>query len=119
MGWEDDLLDAVDRTAKKTWRSGPAAPWVGYLLRLDPNLRQALSEIAEDRGVSMQTYMRRLCAMAVANERNEPLRKWLKLLPPPAPWGPDQSSAMKGRPPETGQGMEGMCTHPGCREVHR
>lgn len=119
MGWEDDLLDAVGQTAKNTSRSGPASPWVGYLLRLDPDLRDALFAVAEARGVSVQTYLRRLIAMSMAKELGGPLGKWLALLPSSAPWGVDQTVAFQLRPPETGKGLEGMCTHPGCHEVHR
>lgn len=120
MGWEDDLLEAVGRTANKTSRSGPSSPWVGYLLRLHPQLRRALSEVAERRGVSLQTYLRRLIAMEMAKESGEPLAKWLALLPSATKWGTDpEPSFIRDRPPETGRGLEGMCTHPGCDEVHR
>jgi len=119
MGWEDDLLEAVGRTVDKTSRSGPSSPWVGYLLRLHPDLRDALFDVAEARGVTVQAHLRRLIAMSLARETGEPLARWLALLPSASRWGEDQTAAFKPRPPETGKGMEGMCTHPGCDEVHR
>lgn len=118
MGWEDDLIEAVGQTARDTYRSGPRSPWVGYLLRLHPDLRSALFAVAERRGVSVQTYLRRLIAMALTKETSQPLHFWLALLPSATRFGAD-ITALQQRPRETGRGMEGMCTHPGCDEVHR
>jgi hypothetical protein len=118
MGWEDEVLDGVARTASKTRRSGPASDWTGYLLRLHPDLLAALNEIAQNRGVSVQTYLRRLIAMSIAKEKGQRLLKWLALVPPASPYGTDQTASFRARPPERGQGMHGMCTHPGCDQVH-
>ena len=118
MGWEDDVLAGVAETAGKTRRSGPASDWTGYLLRLHPELLAALNTVAAGRGISVQAYLRRIIAMAVAKETGRPLLSMLGLVPPASPYGNDQTAAFRERLPETGQTMSGMCTHPGCADVH-
>lgn len=122
MTWQDKVLADVHAMAEKTQSSGPSKPWIGMLLRLPPELRYALGRVTVARKVSMSTYVRRLIAMSMAKEEGKPLDHYLRQMP----------AAMEARnihlitldksfkdKHDDGVGMEGMCTHPGCDEVHR
>lgn len=120
MKWKDALLDGVATTSSRTHRSGPRShPWVGILIRVHPEVHRRVSAIASKRGVSTSTFVRRLLIMAIAKETGEPLQVWLDRLP--EPMTPNNTHIRMLQPhlgTDTGEGMEGMCTHPGCDLVH-
>lgn len=119
MNWQDRLLQQVEETAARTSLSGPRRQsWIGFLLRMPPEAHLALRDIARSRGVSMTTYLRRLLIMAIAKERGEPLLLWLERLPAPMDYGDHIGKLTQEKTKDTGIGMEGMCTHPGCNKVH-
>jgi hypothetical protein len=89
------------------------------LLRVHPDIHRTIHIIAKQRGVSVTTYVRRLLVMAIVNETQTSLASWLDRMP--APSEPDNKHIQTLRDEityDTGAGMEGMCTHPGCRLVH-
>lgn len=115
MGWQERLLQDVAVVGNRTANSGPRDPWVGVLLRVHPDLHAAVKNIAQARGISMQTYLRRLLVIAIAKETGQPLAPLIGKLSSVMVWGPRKPG--QGQK-ETGAGFEGMCTHPGCNEIH-
>jgi hypothetical protein len=118
MDWRQTLLQQTEDVAARTAKSGPRRPWIGFLLRIPPEAHAALREIARSRNVSMTTYLRRLLVMSIAKERGEPLHVWLNRLPAPMAFGDHIQDLTAERTTDNGIGMEGMCTHPGCHEIH-
>lgn len=112
----------VHAMAERTQKDGPRRPWIGVMLRLPPEMRHAIYRVATAKNHSMNAYIRRLIAMSLVKEGEGSLDQWLEMLP--YPLGPqniqiktlDNSYRHKN---DDGAGMEGMCTHPGCDEIHR
>jgi hypothetical protein len=118
--WQQILLQRTEEVAARTAKSGPRHhAWIGFLLRIPPEAHAALREIAKSREVAMTTYLRRLLIMSIAKERGEPLALWLDRLPAPMKFGNEHIRMLTGdKTKDNGIGMEGMCTHPGCDEIH-
>lgn len=121
MSWQERVLDGVRETSARTQRSGPRGEWIGLLLRLHPEMRITLRRVAAAKGMSMNTYVRRLIAMALVNEGSGSLDYWLPKMPAPQPPNGIHIHRLTKGPQEhdDGAGMEGMCTHPGCTAIHR
>ena len=86
---------------------------------MHPDLRVHLREIGERRNVSMNTYMRRLLIMAIHKETGIPLHVLLAKCPSAQEPGNRHITRLRSDGGiDNGLGMEGMCTHPGCNEVH-
>lgn len=119
MTWQEKVLANVARSTAKTQSYGPG-DWVGILIRVHPDIRYALSQFCKKKDISMATYLRRLVVMAIVNETGTPLTEWLPKLPASMGYGNSHITTIrKGqKTQDTGKGMEGMCTHPGCNEVH-
>lgn len=120
MSWQDTLLADVEKVTGKTHKSGPrGVPWVGLLLRIHPDIRAIVRQIGERRNISMNTYLRRLVIMGIHKETGVPLSALLALCPSAQePGNRHLSRLQSGGGTDDGIGMEGMCTHPGCDEVH-
>lgn len=120
--WQEKVLENVARTSARTQSSRKPEGWVSLLIRVHPDIRKAIRLIAQERDLSMASYLKRVLITAIVKETGDPLAKWLPLLPNEVPYGKINSTQRdkKGqRTFDSGIGWEGMCTHPGCNEVHR
>lgn len=119
--WRENVIAKVGERVAKDRASGPRGlPWMGMHLRLHPELHAHVRAAAHAHDLSVQTYLRRLLALAVAKELGVTARHLLPLLPQPTAWGggrenlTDRDTSRR----DDGSGWEGLCTHPGCFQSH-
>ena len=119
MTWQEQVLANVAKATARTQSNGPG-DWVGLLIRVHPDIRKGIRDVCSKRDVSVATYLRRLIVMAIVNETGQPLSEWLPKLPASMGFGNSHITTIrKGeKTQDDGVGMKGMCTHPGCNEVH-
>lgn len=117
--WREVVMENVRKSTANTQKDAPGA-WVGMILRTHPDIHFAFKKMCEKKDVSMQTYLRRLVVMAIANETGTPLKEMLPKLPATMGYGNSHIKKIRSgqKTFDDGKGMDGMCTHPGCREIH-
>ena len=122
MTWQDKALAQVDKVSKRSNRKGPDGPWVGVLLRIHPDIREAMHRAAKAQGVSMQTWMRRIIVMGVAKQLGTGYAVWMDRMPTPIEygggWAHMDTNGLRGQKRDNLTGLSGMCTHPGCDQIH-